>query len=161
VEPVTFTRAIRELPGATPTAVAYRNPYSGEWSETDQHVALVEPSGLVSEVEGGTPERDPLFHVQTDSYAVLNPTEAFGPVTDLLAETETVGRPSGEVLFGESRQHRGGGEVHVDLLFDGLSADLPDRNDLITAGYDFSGGHAVYVEGFARDTACANSIRAA
>ena len=30
----------------------------------------------------------------------------------------------------------------------------------VTTGYDFFGGHAVYVEGFARDTACANSIRA-
>jgi hypothetical protein len=48
-------------------------------------------------------------------------------------------------------------------MFDGLSVELPDRRDPITmglsSGYDFFGGHAVYVEGFARDTACANSIR--
>jgi hypothetical protein len=66
-------------------------------------------------------------------------------------------------MFGEVRQYRGGGEVHMDILFDGLSVTLPDRSDPITmgvtAGYDFFGGHAVYVEGFARDTACANSIR--
>jgi len=163
-EPVTFTQAIRELPRATTTEVAYRNPYSGEWSQTDQHVALVEPSRLVSEAEDGAPERDPLFHVPTDSYAVLNPTDVFGPVTELLAETEIDGHLLGEVLFGEIRQYRGGGEVHMDLMFDGLEADLPDRNDPITmgvtTGYDFFGGHAVYVEGFARDTACANSIRA-
>jgi hypothetical protein len=161
---VTFTQAIRELPRATTTEVAYRNPYSGEWTETDQHVALVEPSRLVSEAEDGVPERDPLFHVPTDSYAVLNPTDVFGPVTDLLAETEIDGHALDEVLFGEIRQYRGGGEVHMDLMFDGLEADLPDRNDPITmgvtTGYDFFGGHAVYVEGFARDTACANSIRA-
>jgi hypothetical protein len=167
-EPVTFTRAIRELPRATTTAVAYRNPYSGEWSQTDQHVALVEPSRLVAEAEAdgddGGPDESPLFHVPTDSYAVLNPTDVFGPVTELLAETEIDGRALGEVLFGEIRQYRGGGEVHMDLMFDGLQADLPDRNDPITmgvtTGYDFFGGHAVYVEGFARDTACANSIRA-
>jgi hypothetical protein len=29
-EPVTFTRAIRELPRAMTTEVAYKNPYSGE-----------------------------------------------------------------------------------------------------------------------------------
>ena len=29
----------------------------------------------------------------------------------------------------------------------------------MTAGYDFFGGHAVYVEGFAQDTYCSNSIR--
>jgi hypothetical protein len=162
-EPVTFMKAIRELPRATTTEVAYKNPYSGEWTETDQHVALVEPSRLVSEAEG-EPERDPLFHVPTDSYAVLNPTDVFGPVTDLLAETEIDGQALGEVLFGEIRQYRDGGEVHIDLMFDGLQAELPDRNDPImmgvTTGYDFFGGHAVYVEGFARDTACANSIRA-
>jgi hypothetical protein len=163
-EPVTFTQAIRDLPRATTTDVVYRNPYSGEWTATDQHVALVEPSRLVSEAEDGEPERDPLFHVPTDSYAVLNPTDVFGPVTDLLAETEIDGHLLGDILFGEIRQYRGGGEVHMDLMFDGLQADLPDRNDPITmgvtTGYDFFGGHAVYVEGFARDTACANSIRA-
>jgi hypothetical protein len=163
-EPVTFTRAIRELSRATTTDVAYRNPYSGEWSETNEHVALVEPSRLVAEAEDGEPERDPLFDVPTDSYAVLNPTDVFGPATDLLAETEIDGHLLGDILFGEIRQYRGGGEVHMDLMFDGLQAELPDRNDPITmgvtTGYDFFGGHAVYVEGFARDTACANPIRA-
>jgi hypothetical protein len=101
-ESVMFTQAIHELPRATTTAVAYRNPYSGGWSQTDQHVALVEPSRLVSEAEdNGDPERDPLFHVPTDSYAVPNPTDVFGPVTDLLAETEIDGHALGEVLFGE------------------------------------------------------------
>jgi hypothetical protein len=133
-EPVTFTQAIRDLPRATTTDVVYRNPYSGEWTATDQHVALVEPSRLVSEAEDGEPERDPLFHVPTDSYAVLNPTDVFGPVTDLLAETEIDGHLLGDILFGEIRQYRGGGEVHMDLMFDGLQADLPDRNDPITMG---------------------------
>ena len=74
------------------------------------------------------------------------------------------GRPLGEVVFGEIRQYRSGGEVHMDLLFDGLEVTLPDRENepitmRLTSGYDFFGGHAVYVEGFAQDTACKNSIR--
>ena len=41
---------------------------------------------------------------------------------------------------------------------------LPDRENEpitmgLTSGYDFFGGHAVYVEGFAQYTACKNSIR--
>ena len=51
----------------------------------------------------------------------------------------------------------------MDILFDGLSVDLPGRREPImiglTAGYDFFGGHAVYVEGFAQDSYCANWIR--
>jgi len=68
------------------------------------------------------------------------------------------------VYFGEIRQYRGGGEVHMDIMFDGLEVTLPGRGEPITmgvtTGYDFFGETAVYVEGFARDTACANSIRA-
>jgi hypothetical protein len=51
----------------------------------------------------------------------------------------------------------------MDVLFDGLEVTLPDRREPITmgltSGYDFFGGHAVYVEGFAQDTHCSNSMR--
>jgi len=52
----------------------------------------------------------------------------------------------------------------MDVLFDGLEVTLPARENEpitmgLTSGYDFFGGHAVYVEGFAQDTACKNSIR--
>nr|WP_236642359.1 hypothetical protein [Salinigranum halophilum] len=94
---------------------------------------------------------------------MINPVDAFGPLENVLRETTIDDRTLGDVVFGEIRQYRGGGEVHMDLMFDGLSVELPDRRDPITmgfsSGYDFFGGHAVYVEGFARDTTCANSIR--
>jgi hypothetical protein len=81
----------------------------------------------------------------------------------VLAETEYDGRALSEIAFGQIRQYRDGGEVHMDVLFDGLSVGLPGRSGSITmgitSGYDFFGGHAVYAEGFARDTVCANSIR--
>jgi hypothetical protein len=51
----------------------------------------------------------------------------------------------------------------MDVMFDGLEVSLPGRREPITmgvtSGYDFFGGHAVYVEGYAQDTRCANSIR--
>jgi hypothetical protein len=157
----TFAAAIRTLPRATQTEIAYRNPYTDEWVETERFNAVVEPERLAND---GNDIEAPLFHVPTSNYAIINPTEVYQPLADVL-RTETVdGMPLAEVCFGELRQYRGGGEVHMDIMFDGLEVTLPGRGEPITmgvtTGYDFFGETAVYVEGFARDTACANSIRA-
>ncbi|MFC5971396.1 hypothetical protein ACFPYI_08655 [Halomarina salina] len=172
-EVMTFSEAIRDLPRATTTEVAYRNPVSDEWVETERFNAVAEPSRLRQQATGGGGKNvadgsgsesvDPLFHVPSDSYTILNPVEVYAPLERVLREQTVDGRRLAEVAFGEIRQYRGGGEVHMDVLFDGLEVTLSDRRDPITmgvtSGYDFFGGHAVYVEGFARDTACANSIR--
>ena len=158
----TFSAAVRDLPQATTSEVAYRNPYTDEWVQTDRHNAVVEPTRLTDQTDGETAE-DPLFFIPTDSYSVINPVDIFGPLEAVLCEETIDGQSLAAVMFGEVRQYRGGGEVHMDLLFDGLSIDLPGRTDPITmgvtSGYDYFGGHAVYVEGFARDGYCANSIR--
>ena len=177
-EVVSFAEAIRSLPRAVETRVAYHDPYRDEWVETTRFNALVEPTRLAehrterAEPDGGTttPESDGshtdsdvLFHIPTRSYAIINPADVYGPFERVMRETSIDGHSLGDVVFGEIRQYRGGGEVHMDVMFDGLSIDLPDRRDPITmgvtSGYDYFGGHAVYVEGFARDTTCANSIR--
>jgi len=66
-------------------------------------------------------------------------------------------------MFDEIRRYRGGGEVHMDITFDGFEVRLPGRADPITmgvtSGYDFFGEHAVYVEGFAQDWYCSNTMR--
>lgn len=94
---------------------------------------------------------------------MINPTEVYSPLEDVLRSETYEGTPLAELVFGEIRQYRGGGEVHMDVMFDGLSVTLPGRSDPITmgvtSGYDFFGTNAVYVEGFARDSYCANSIR--
>jgi len=101
--------------------------------------------------------------VPTDSYAIINPVDVYGPLEEVLRETDLDGRSLGDVMFGEIRQYRTGGEVHMDVMFDGLEVTLPGRSDPITmgvtSGYDFFGGHAVYVEGFAQDGYCSNTIR--
>ncbi|AXG06024.1 hypothetical protein DU500_05955 [Haloplanus rubicundus] len=177
-EPISFADAIRRLPRATETTVAYKNPYTDEWVSTERFSAIVEPGRLQQQADqqppstdggttvGGSPAGetvDPLFHVPTSSYAIINPVDVYAPLEEVLRETEYEGQPLGELVFGEMRQYRGGGEVHMDIMFDGLSVTLPERREPITmgltSGYDFFGNHAVYVEGFARDTACANSIR--
>jgi hypothetical protein len=159
---VSFAEAIRSLPQATQTTVAYRNPYTEEWVSTERFNAVVEP-GRLREQGSEESQADPLFHVPTDSYSIINPIDVYGPLEEVLREATIDDTVLGEVAFGEIRQYRGGGEVHMDLMFDGLSVELPERDSPITmgvtSGYDFFGGHAVYVEGFARDTRCANSIR--
>jgi hypothetical protein len=160
---ISFAEAIRSLPRATQTPVAYQNPFTEEWIETDRFNAIVEPSRLMQQANDED-KHDPLFHVPSNAYAIINPTDVYAPLEDVLHETELDGHRLGDVLFGEIRQYRGGGEVHMDLMFDGLEVTLPERREPITmgvtTGYDFFGGRAVYVEGFARDTYCANSIRA-
>ncbi|PSP85962.1 hypothetical protein BRC83_02355 [Halobacteriales archaeon QS_1_68_17] len=163
-EPASFAEAIRDLPRAVETRVAYQNPYVDEWIETDRFNAIVEPSRLRDQALVGEPDADPLFHVPSNSYTILNPVHVYEPLEEILREETLDGRPLGEVVFGEIRQYRSGGEVHMDVLFDGLEVTLPDRENEpitmgLTSGYDFFGGHAVYVEGFAQDTACKNSIR--
>ncbi|WP_324759534.1 hypothetical protein [Haloarcula montana] len=165
-EPVSFAEAIRELPRAIETTVAYNDPRTGEWVPTDRFNALVDPARSHNQKHQETTEEqssDPLYHIPTTSYAVINPVDIYGPLETVLREESIDGHQLGEVVFGEIRQYRGGGEVHMDILFDGLSVTLPDRADPITmgvsSGYDFFGGHAVYVEGLARDNYCANSIR--
>jgi len=113
-------------------------------------------------VDGRTDTELP-FHVPTDSYAIINPVDVYRPLEEVLREETIDGTPLGNVMFGEIRRYRGGGEVHMDIMFDGLEVRLPGRADSITmgvtSGYDFFGEHAVYVEGFAQDGYCSNSMR--
>ena len=162
-EPKSFVEAVRDLPQAVETTVAYRNPYSDEWVETDRFNALVEPTRARDHATDDEPDADPLFHVPTDSYAIINPVDVYRPLEEVLREETIDETPLGNVMFGEVRRYRGGGEVHMDVMFDGLEVRLPGRSDPITmgvtSGYDFFGEHAVYVEGFAQDGYCSNSMR--
>lgn len=187
----TFAEAIRALPRATDTEVAYRNPLTGEWVETNRFTALVDPerieeqsrkAGVSDEADGDVSAGDdPLFHVPSHNYTIINPSQVYSPLETVLRDEEyddgTGNSVSlGDIVFGEIRQYRRGGEVHMDLMFNGMDVDLPERaRDAdsgghaagstapltmgLTTGYDFFGGQAVYVEGFAQDGYCSNSIR--
>ena len=163
VEVVTFGEAIRDLPQAIETTVAYQNPFTDEWVETERFNALVEPSRAREQATDGEVETESLFHIPTDSYSIINPVDVYSPLEEVLREETVDGTPLGDVMFGEIRRYRGGGEVHIDIMFDGLEVRLPGRSDPITmgvtSGYDFFGEHAVYVEGFAQDGYCSNTMR--
>ena len=160
---VSFAEAIRDLPQAVETTVAYQNPFTDEWVETERFNALVEPSRAREQAAEGEAETDSLFHIPTDIYSIINPVDVYGPLEEVLREETVDGTPLGDVMFGEIRRYRGGGEVHMDIMFDGLEVRLPGRSDPITmgvtSGYDFFGEHAVYVEGFAQDGYCSNTMR--
>lgn len=162
-DPESFVEAVRDLPQAVETTVAYRNPYTDEWVETERFNALVEPSRARDQATDHEPDADPLFHVPTDSYSIINPVDVYQPLEDVLREETIEDTSLGDVMFGEIRRYRGGGEVHMDVMFDGLEVRLPGRSDPITmgvtSGYDFFGEHAVYVEGFAQDGYCSNTMR--
>ena len=162
-DPESFAEAVRDLPQAVETTVAYQNPYTDEWVETERFNALVEPGRARDQATESEPETDPLFHVPTDSYSIINPVDVYQPLEDVLREETIEDTSLGDVMFGEIRRYRGGGEVHMDVMFDGLEVRLPGRSDPITmgvtSGYDFFGEHAVYVEGFAQDGYCSNSMR--
>jgi hypothetical protein len=162
-EPKSFAEVVRDLPQAVETTVAYQNPYSNEWVETERFNAIVEPTRARDHATDDESDADPLFHVPTDSYTIINPVDVYRPLEDVLREETIDGTPLGDVMFGEVRRYRGGGEVHMDVMFDGLEVRLPGRADPITmgvtSGYDFFGEHAVYVEGFAQNGYCSNSMR--
>ncbi len=123
----------------------------------------MEPNRARSESQEDDSTTDPLFHIPTDSYSIINPVNIYGPLEKVLREETVDGTTLGEVMFGEIRRYRSGGEVHMDIMFDGLEVRLPGRSDPITmgvtSGYDFFGEHAVYVEGFAQDGYCSNTMR--
>lgn len=162
-DPEAFAEAVRNLPQAVETTVAYQNPYTDEWVETERFNALVEPTRARDQATESEPETDPLFHVPTDSYSIINPVDVYQPLEDVLREETIDETPLGDVMFGEIRRYRGGGEVHMDVMFDGLEVRLPGRSEPITmgvtSGYDFFGENAVYVEGFAQDGYCSNTMR--
>ena len=78
-EPQSFAAAVRDLPKAVETTVAYQNPYTDEWVETERFNAFVEPSRAHEQAVEGEAETDSLFHIPTDSYAIINPIDVYGP----------------------------------------------------------------------------------
>jgi len=100
-KPVSFSAAVRDLPQAIDTAVAYRNPYTDEWVQTNRFNALVEPSRLQAEADDNE-EIDSLFHIPTDSYAIINPVDIYGPTEEVLREETIDGTPLGDSGFEQN-----------------------------------------------------------
>jgi len=48
---------------------------------TERFNAIVEPERLAAQAQDG--ETDPLFNIPTDSYAIINPVDVYGPLEDV------------------------------------------------------------------------------
>jgi hypothetical protein len=132
--------------------------------ETDRFQSVYSPDKLRSwlSADDDTEEvEDALWHVPTKTYSIVNPLNAYQPLEEAIRD-----EGYGDDVFGEIREYKGGGEVHMDILFDAFQIDYTDddngRDPIvlgIRTGYDFFGSQALYFEGFAQDTRCDNSIR--
>jgi len=131
--------------------------------ETDRFQSVYSPDKLRSWLTADDDEvlDDALWHVPTKTYSIVNPLTAYEPLEEAIRDEEY-----GDDVFGEIRSYKGGGEVHMDILFDAFQIDYTDddsgRDPIvlgIRTGYDFFGSQALYFEGFAQDTRCDNSIR--
>lgn len=131
--------------------------------ETDRFQSVYSPDKLRSWLTADDDDDldDALWHVPTKTYSIVNPLTAYEPLEEAIRDEDY-----GDDIFGEMRQYKGGGEVHMDVLFDAFQIEYGDGdgNDGpivlgIRSGYDFFGDTALYFEGFAQDTNCDNSIR--
>lgn len=152
-----FNEAVRDLPTAQKTKVAYQDDESGEWTKDARHVALVNPAWLGDGL-ADAPQNTAVWHIPTGSYSVVNPMDGYGPFCAVMRahNADDENDELGDV-FGQFRLYRNGGEVHGDIVFDGLRVADPRGTDQpyalgVTTGYDFFGGHALYAEVIAYDT---------
>jgi hypothetical protein len=133
--------------------------------ETDRFQSVYSPDKLRSWFQSDDDDTeqvdDALWHVPTKTYSIVNPLTAYEPLEEAIRD-----EGYGDDIFGEIRQYKEGGEVHMDVLFDAFQIDYSNDDDGrdpivlgVRTGYDFFGDTALYFEGFAQDTRCDNSIR--
>lgn len=132
--------------------------------ETDRFQSVYSPDKIrnwVTADDDTDQVDDALWHVPTKTYSIVNPLTAYEPLEEAIRDEDY-----GNDVFGEIRSYKGGGEVHMDILFDAFQIDYTDddtgRDPIVLglrSGYDFFGSQALYFEGFAQDTRCDNSIR--
>ena len=167
---------VDELSDDTPDGVTFHETMDGKvFVQTDRFQSVISPDKLESWIQGDARRDDnnqwidPLWHNPTKDYAIVNPLDFYGPLEESIREKEL-----GNAVFGEIRTYKGGGEVHIEMLFDAFKIDNPGADPNVATdggesggpillgirtGYDYFGGTAMYAEGFAQDTWCSNSIR--
>lgn len=160
---------MRDLPSVETRPVAFYDDEADEWVETERGMALVNPDWLDDQTptQGPFTPGDACWHIPTSDYSPVKPNNLFGPLgallrqdryEDLLGDSDTY-----DGVFGEARCYRNGGEVHLDIFFDGVRVTDPFGSDAaqstappftlgLQVGYDFYGGRAIYAEVIAYDT---------
>lgn len=124
----------------------------------DQYVSDPEDRGRAKTTSPGD---DALYHIPTDDYEVVNPSEILRPLAEVIREQDL-----GEDLFGEARLYRAGGKVSLDVFFNGKTVEWPamedDRKPVVVGmqiDYDHFGGTSVNIQGMGMDWECTNALR--
>lgn len=158
--------SVDDLNEATPDGTrVFTSPDNTVWVQTDRFQSVISPDKIQQYVNDEYTDEDgdwvdALWHVPTKDYSIVNPLTAYQPLEEAVRDEDL-----GDSMFGEIREYKGGGEVHMDILFDAYQIDYnaDSGGDPIVlgvrSGYDFFGGTALYYEGYAQDTRCSNSIR--
>lgn len=118
---------LRERFGCETRPVAYDDEHRDAWVSDGRFRALVNPAWLG---DADAPQDNALWHVVTDSYNPTDHMDAFGPLVAVARQNDLT------APFGKVRTYRNGGEVQIDILFDGLRAGVPDADyDPILLGF--------------------------
>lgn len=154
-DPVTFSTVYHDLPRIKKVRPGFENPMTGEWvAADDEYAAFVNPDELMS---GNVNPDDVLWNIASNQYAPLNPVEFYHPLEDKLMEEDLTD------VFGYTKVVNNGARAYTHLMFDSDMQDLPERagDALYTglrSGYSHDGSVTMFVEAFAQDTTCENSI---
>lgn len=137
---------LRERFGCETRPAGFENDETGEWVEDGRFRALVNPAWL----DGSGPQATALWHIVTESYEPTDHMDAFGPLV-AVARKNDLTEP-----FGTVRTYRNGGEVQIDILFDGLRASVPDADGEpiilgFSLGQDYFGSQSIYASVIAVD----------
>lgn len=160
---------VEEFNAESPKNVhAFRADDSGEvYIETNRYSALYSPEKLEGWLQSDYRDeesaefKDGLWAIPSSSYSITNPTDAYTPLAEKLSDEDL-----GAHMFGRIKELKSGGEVHIEMLFDNLSIEVGEGGGEghiligLQTGYDFFGGTSFYVQGFAKDGLCDNTIRA-
>ena len=134
---------------ATRRKVAYYDEDAGEWVEAAGNKAIIH-----QQREGDT---EAVWNMATDSYTPVNAGEMYNPLVAAITsnfDLEEIGP-----VFGHARLFDNGGEVHIDVYFDGIRVADEDKGGKpyvlgMQTGYSHRGNRTLYAEpiGMNRDT---------
>jgi len=111
--------AIDRLQTATTIPLGYKDPETDEWVEVQGHVAVVNPDWLGDGLED-CPKNDALWSPRSDNYDPANPEDCWVPLIHAARDYGV------SEVFGQVREYRVGGEMHMDVFFPELTVPFPD-----------------------------------
>ena len=137
-----YPAAWRDLYYEEPTPDDY--PMEDDYYPVENYRAVVNPrweSNTVDELPGD--KRDAVWYIPTTKYTLVEHHDALEPLK------EAIGRVGGNTVFGTLRTRRHGGEVHMDVFFEGTDVGGTGDDEItlgISTGNDYMQNVSMYVD---------------